>query len=102
MSAKEFFFDSYNKRAWSVNSQFPEVEKPFYFPDERTRSYQVTERNERTSSLVLSSSVEWHPFQRVDSNGVPKRKDFLDLLTKFVIMMILKLMEKFLVSFLRK
>jgi hypothetical protein len=85
MSGKEFFFDSYDKRAWSVNSQSPEVEKLFYFLDERTRSFQGTERNERTSSLVLSSSIEWHPFQRIDGNGIPKRKNLLDSLTKFII-----------------
>jgi hypothetical protein len=71
MSAKEFFFDSYDKRAWSVISQSPEDEKLFYFPDERTCSSQVTEHNERTSSPVLSSSLEW--------------KDLIDSLTKFVI-----------------
>jgi hypothetical protein len=85
MNTEEIFYDSYNKRVWLVNTQSPEVERLFYFPDERTRSFQGTEHNKRTSSPVLNSSLEWHPFQRVDNNGVPKQKDLLNSLTKFVI-----------------
>jgi hypothetical protein len=85
MNSNESLLDSYNKRANSNNTQSPEVERLFYFPDERTCSSQVREHNERTCSSVLNSSVEWHPFQRVDNNGIPKQKDLLDCLMKFVI-----------------
>jgi hypothetical protein len=85
MSNEEIFLDSYNKKMWIHNTQSPEVERLFYFLDERTRSIQGTEHNEVTGSPVLNSSLEWHLFQSVGSNGIPKRKDLLDSLTKFII-----------------
>jgi hypothetical protein len=84
MLSNESLLDSYGKRACSSNTQSPEVERLFFFPDHRTRFSQVPERVHRRCSSVLDYSVEWHPFQSVDSHGDPKRKDLLDSFSKFV------------------
>jgi hypothetical protein len=41
-------------------------------------------RAKDTDSLMSCSSEDWHPFQRFDKNGVPKRFDILDTFSKFL------------------
>jgi hypothetical protein len=69
----------------SPDAQSPLYERLFYFPDEKTRVSPMTQVK-NTGAFISNSSEDLHPFQRIDTNGVPKRFDILDTFSKFLSM----------------
>jgi hypothetical protein len=67
----------------SPDSISPFFETLYYYPDEKTRVFPMT-RDKNTDTFLSSFSEDWHPLQRVDKDGVPKRFDILDTFAKFL------------------
>jgi hypothetical protein len=61
----------------SPDAVSPFFETLYYYPDEKTRG-------KNTDTLLFSFSEDWHPFQRFDKDGIPKRFDILDTFSKFL------------------